>query len=68
MTFTAGLRVIEWSEAIAQLLDFIEYRLIGLMSRIIDQAVGFVVKASGCVGEPRGSSNQSKGTGSRCNK
>ena len=44
MAFAAGLRVIERSEAIAQLLDFLEFRLIGLMSRIVGQAVAFVVK------------------------
>jgi hypothetical protein len=44
VAFAAGLRVIERSEAIAQLLDFLEFRLIGLMSRIVGDAVAFVVK------------------------
>jgi len=37
------LRVIERPEAIA-LLDFLEFRLIGLMSRIVGDAVAFIVK------------------------
>ena len=48
MTFAAGLRVIERSQAIAHLLDFLEFRLIGLVSRIIGDAVAFVVKTGRC--------------------
>jgi hypothetical protein len=44
MALATGLRVIEGSEAIAQLLDFLEFRLIGLMSCIVGNAVAFVVK------------------------
>src|SRR4029077_6673677 len=44
----AGLRVIERSEAIARLLDFLEFGLIGLMSRIVGDAVAFVVKTGRC--------------------
>src|ERR1700739_1843384 len=48
MAFPAGLRVVERSEAIAHLLDFFEFRLIGLMSRIVGDAVAFVVKTGRC--------------------
>jgi hypothetical protein len=44
VAFAAGLRVIERPEAIAQLLDFLEFRLIGLMSGIVGDTVAFVVK------------------------
>src|SRR4029077_5690510 len=40
----AGLRVIERSQAIAQLLDLLKFGLIGLVSRIVGDAVAFVVK------------------------
>src|SRR5580698_6365153 len=45
MALAAGLGVVERSEAVADLLDFLEYFLIGLMSRIVGDAVTFVVKA-----------------------
>src|SRR5229473_1956619 len=66
MAFPAGLRVVEWSEAVTKLLDLVKFRLVGLMRRIIDHAVGFVVKARGCVGRLRGDSNESKSYNSRC--
>src|SRR5258708_18279782 len=66
MPFRAGLRVVEWSEAVTKLLDLVKFRLVGLMRRIIDHAVGFVVKARGCVGRLRGDSNESKSYNSRC--
>jgi hypothetical protein len=47
MAFTAGLRVIERSETIAELLDLIEFRLISLMSSIVGDAA-LVVKTGGC--------------------
>ena len=44
MTFAAGLRVIDRPQAIAELLDLLEFRLIGLVSRIVGEAVAFIVK------------------------
>ena len=54
MAFAAGLRVIERSKAIAQLLDFVELHLIGLMSRIVGHTVAFVVKTGRCFGRTGG--------------
>src|SRR5450755_2587753 len=48
MAFAAGLRVIERSETVAELLDFLEFRSIGLMSRIVSNTITFVVKAGRC--------------------
>ena len=47
MAFTAGLRVIERSQTVAQFLDFLERRLIGLMGRIIREAVALIVETGG---------------------
>jgi hypothetical protein len=48
MALTAGLRVIERSKTIVELLDPIEFRLISLMSSIIGDAVALVVKTGWC--------------------
>jgi hypothetical protein len=60
MAFAAGLRVVYWSEAVTELLDFVKFHLVGLMRRIIDHAVGLAVKACGCVWKLRGDRNESK--------
>ena len=63
MAFAAGLRVIERSEAIAYLLEFLEFRLIGQMGRIIGDAVAFVVKTGrgfGRTGGRRGDKTKEK--------
>jgi hypothetical protein len=65
MAFAAGLGVIQRAEAITNLFDLVKFRLVGLMRRIIDHAVGFVVKACGCVWRLRGYRNESKRQNSR---
>jgi predicted subunit of tRNA(5-methylaminomethyl-2-thiouridylate) methyltransferase len=47
VAFATGLRVIERSETVAELLDFLEFRLIGLMSRIVRDAVALIVESGG---------------------
>jgi hypothetical protein len=48
VAFAAGLRVILRPEARRSAgLDFLEFRLIGLMSRIVGDAVAFIVKPVG---------------------
>src|SRR5258708_4722716 len=68
MAFAAGLGVIQRAEAITNLFDLVKFRLVGLMRRIIDHAVGFVVKACGCVWRLRGYRNESKRQNSRRNE
>jgi hypothetical protein len=58
VTFAAGLRVIDRSEAIAQLLDCVKLRLIRLMSRVIRDAIALVVEACGRFGTLQGSGDQ----------
>jgi hypothetical protein len=58
VAFAAGLRVIERTEAIGNVLDFFELRLIGLVSGIVDHAVGFVVKTCGGFRRIRGGSSE----------
>ena len=60
MAFAAGLRVVERSEAVTELLNFVEFCLVGLMRRIVDHAVGFVVKGRWGVCKLRCGGNQSK--------
>ncbi|HKH97810.1 MAG TPA: hypothetical protein VJ999_01775 [Candidatus Sulfotelmatobacter sp.] len=50
VAFAAGLRVIEGSEAVTELLDFLELHLIRLMGGIVGEAVAFVVKTGGRFG------------------
>jgi hypothetical protein len=52
--FAAGLCVIEGSETIAQLLDFLEFGLIRLMSGIVGNTVALVVKTGRRFGETGG--------------
>jgi hypothetical protein len=51
VAFATGLRVIDRSKAVAQRFHFLEFRLIGLMSRIIRHAVTLVVETSGRFGK-----------------
>jgi hypothetical protein len=49
VAFAAGLGVVERPDAIGEFLDFVKFRLVGLMGGIVHYAVGLVVKARGGV-------------------
>jgi hypothetical protein len=66
VAFATGLRVIERSQAIAQLFNFLKFRLISLMGRIVGDAVAFVVKTGGCFRILRASGRKSKGKAKKC--
>src|ERR1700733_468011 len=54
VALAAGLRVVERSEAVADLLDLLECLLIGLVSRIIGDAVALVVETGRSFGRRQG--------------
>jgi hypothetical protein len=45
MTFTAGLGVIEGTQAVTEALGFIEFGLVGLVGSVIHHAIAFVIEA-----------------------
>jgi len=49
VAFPAGLGVVEGPKAIAYTLSCIEFVLIGLMGRVIYQAVAFVIESRRCL-------------------
>ncbi len=49
MALAAGLRVVEWSQAIRDLFHLVEYLLIGLVDGVIARAVAPVVESGGCL-------------------
>src|ERR1700736_1291945 len=57
VAFGAGLRIVQRSKSITQLLDSLELHLVSLVRYIIDDAVGFVVKASWGLWKTRGGRN-----------
>src|ERR1700730_10432052 len=57
VAFGAGLRIVQRSKSITQLLDSLELHLISLVRYIIDDAVGLVVKASWGLWKTRGGGN-----------
>src|SRR5438309_11570052 len=49
LALAAGLRVVEWSQAIRDFFHLVEYLVIGLVDGIIGRAVAPVVESGGCL-------------------
>jgi len=49
MALAAGLRVVEWSQAIRDFFHLVECFLIGLVDGVIARAVAPVVESGGCL-------------------
>src|SRR5882762_9896826 len=64
----SGLGVVERPDAVGELLDLVEFCLVGLMGGIVHYAVGLVVKARGGVCGLGGDRNDSKTQNSRCDE
>src|SRR5438309_10679882 len=49
LALAAGLRVVEWSQAIRDFFHLVEYSLIGLVDGVVARAVAPVVESGGCL-------------------